>query len=311
MLVFCGVELSRTGRECRVFVRVSRLWDIMPTLKRMRSHLALVLWCLACAAVIWVAPCRAEDPEPAESIPLRQSDAPEESEVVPDGETQRVKEPEATAEPQSRAEPTTVKVHIESGARVQLERVTPDGKWEVVCTSPCDEEISTEETYRINARGKVASSTFRLQATSGGSTSLEVDSASSTLRTVGSTAVIVGALPASGAAVLFVGGAIVIGVVVILACPFVAALGGSFGNCAGVLFGESGSAYWDFISQTPVWGTIVGGVALGGGGLVLLGTNRRTRVKQAGTDLALFQEPRPAQLPLPEVVSFPLLSAEF
>lgn len=235
----------------------------------------------------------------------------EESEIVPESETQKAEEPRVAKEPDVPAKPAMVRVHIESGVSVHLERVTTEGKWVAVCTSPCDEEVSTDETYRINARGKVPSSTFRLRTTSEGSTVLEVDTASSALRTVGSTAVVVGALPASGAAVLLVGGAIVIGVVVILACPFVEALGGSFGNCAEVLFGGSASAYWGFISQTPVWGTIVGGVALGGGGLVLLGTNRRTRVKQAGTNLALLQEPKPAQLALPAVVSFPLISAEF
>lgn len=280
-------------------------------LEPMRSDLALCIWLQACVAVAWAPPCRAESPEPQASIPLKQEVSEQDSEAVPTDESQPIAEPPVAREAEMRAEPTVVKVHIESGAKVQLERVTTEGKWVVVCSSPCDEEVSTEETYRINAKGKVPSATFRLTKMPDGTASLQIDTASAVLRTVGSTAVVVGALPASGAAVLLVGGALVIGIVVILACPFVAAFGGSFGNCAGVLFGESADAYWGFISQAPVWGTIVGGVALGGGGLVLLGTNRRTRVEQGGTNLAHLTEPMPAQVALPKVVSFPVISGEF
>lgn len=261
-------------------------------------------------SVTWAGASHAQDSDPSEEVPLRQ--AIEESTLShqesPDG---GVPDVDAKATGESALPPPTVQVHIESGPAVQLERVKSDGTWAVVCRSPCDQAVSTEETYRINAKGKVASASFRLPDEDSRGTTLEVNTASSVLRTVGTAAVVVGALPVSGAAVLFVGGAVIIGVVVILACPFAEVFGGSFGGCAETLFGDAGSAYWDWISKTPVWGTIVGGVALSGSGLVLLGTNRRTRVRQGRTDLALLNEPFPGQPNLPRVVAFPVLSGQF
>lgn len=271
-------------------------------------------------SLAWVGVAHAQDTEPSSELPLRQpTGVKNESasgdqashnggDTSPDG---RAAPEPALESPASPSQSSTTKVHIESGPRVQLERVKSDGTWVKVCMAPCDQEVSTKETYRINANGKVASDAFRLPKDGSPGTTLEVNTASSALRTIGSTALIVGALPVAGAAVLFVGGAIVIGVVVILACPFAEVLGGSFGGCAETLFGGAGSAYWDWISKTPVWGTIVGGVALGSTGLVLLGTNRRTRVSQGGTDLAFLNEQTPGQRSLPRVVALPVLSAAF
>src|SRR5690606_11019321 len=140
-----------------------------PYLGEMKSRPALCTSFLAFSLVLWAAPCGAQSAEPSDSIPLKQS-VPDEAGTDADandasGEGEPV-EGDRSAEAQPAAPepaaPRTVKVHIESGSRVNLERVTPEGKWVVVCESPCDKELSVEETYRINAKGKVPSSSFRL-----------------------------------------------------------------------------------------------------------------------------------------------------
>lgn len=223
--------------------------------------------------------------------------------------------PEGRGETAPQGLPTElIRVTIVSPRKVQLYRQQDSGSFEEICTSPCDIDVAKDGKYRIDASGIRPSDVFSLEAEPDNHVRIQVDPASGTVKSLGTGFIIAGFSPAIAAGVVGAGGAVILGVVMILVCPFVDAFGGDFGECAGDIFGEGAKAYGGFLGQTPVWGTIAGGVALGSAGIVMVAKNGRTKVslgpgessrKLGGTRVST----RPLDLPSP--VAFPLVTVEF
>ncbi len=87
--------------------------------------------------------------------------------------------PAPAATPPPPMEGPRVRVHVTSDKPVLLYR-RPAGTttWVQACTSPCDVELPTGDTYRINGNGLQGTKEFNLQASGGGAVNIEVDPAS-------------------------------------------------------------------------------------------------------------------------------------
>lgn len=205
-----------------------------------------------------------------------------------------------------------VTVHIVGASDVELQMFDREADaWRTVCRAPCDQQLPAEETYRIDGSGLRMSNAFRLDEVPGDRVVLQVDTASSAAHAIGVTAVVIGATPVTMAAVTAVGGAAVFGLAVIFVCPFVEALGGDFGECAGSFFGAGARAYGRAITYPVVLGVLGGGVALGLTGILLTTNNGSTDVVVRRPEAAFPPLERPEAFPLPRVTSHPVLTVTF
>jgi len=93
-------------------------------------------------------------------------------------------------------------VHVASPRPVQVQRLSADGEWETVCTSPCDRPLRTRETYQIAGDGMTTSHAFTISANAD-RVALTVALVSSDMRTLGVTSVTAGALGLAGAFLTF------------------------------------------------------------------------------------------------------------
>lgn len=205
-----------------------------------------------------------------------------------------------------------ITVHIVGDEDLELQVFDREAdEWRTVCRTPCDRELPTGETYRIDAPGVRISSAFQLDDVQGDRVVLHVDTASSAAHGIGVAAIVVGATPVALAATTAVGGAAALGVLVILVCPFVEAFGGDFGDCAGSLFGAGAREYGKAITHPVVLGVLGGGVALGLTGILLTSSNGSTDVVMQRPKEAFLLPERPGMFPLPRATSYPMFTATF
>lgn len=218
------------------------------------------------------------------------------SEPPPSSERVSSVPPGASAGPAPLAEP--VHLTVESPRPVVIERLAKDGSWQPVCTSPCDRDVPRGETYRVRGRGVRPSHAFMISKDAPQHVTAQIDPASGTVRGLGVAAIIVGFTPlvATGAAV--VGGALVLGVVVILVCPFVDALGGDFGQCAEDVFADPAEGFFAGLAEPAALAVLGGGVALGVAGIVMVSTNGKTRVRMSPGLTALLRPGRSGLSPV-------------
>jgi hypothetical protein len=225
---------------------------------------------------------------------------------------------------------STVTVHIDSPEAVDLE-VQRGNEWAKVCTSPCDQALSTKDNYRINGSGIRTSKAFRIRDT--GTVKLDVEPASSTGHTIAIVLVItggVGFVPGLGVTGALVG-AVLFGLILI--CPLVDAFSDetTYGECLGDIAVEVGKLY----AAPWVWIPAIGGLALVVGGGAWLASSSGTQVRPtpgkggpatppgtpgptpAGTSptMTLRREPGHRELGstlgLPPAVAMPLIHVQF
>jgi hypothetical protein len=164
--------------------------------------------------------------------------------------------------PAAPAAPTdaTVYVHIEGSDAAQLQRDTGDHRhWDSVCSAPCDQQVSLNDTYRISGAGIRNSAPFTLSVHGGQREVLTVDEGSKAGFVLGIVGVSVGSFAAT------------IGLLVVLVSSAVDAIGD----------GTSSSSRNDSGNGEAIGWTITGvGLAALVGGIVAIATNGRTGVSQ-------------------------------
>jgi hypothetical protein len=204
-------------------------------------------------------------------------------------------------------------VHIEGSDDAQLEQDTSgQDDWAVVCSAPCDKQLSTGYWYRISGGGIRASKQFALQGTPGQRETLTVSPASKGWFIVGVVAVPVGAIVA-----------------------YFGLIFGLVGSAAS--WATESTANGTQTTQAPAglaatgWTMFALGAVAAVGGLVLTIANWKTGVSQdigggkaASTASAapasdawtrlptpMWRETPPEQAAVPPAVAFPVLSGSF
>jgi hypothetical protein len=206
----------------------------------------------------------------------------------------------APAAPAAALAPTVV-VHVDAPRPVTLETLDRNGEWARVCTSPCDQALAADGTFRVRGDGIRDSRSFRLDPVA--RTTLTIEPTSSGARAGAVVVTVLGAIalvPIAAVTSLIVAGE-ALGVIFI--CPLAAAFetvksqqGAEYGDCLGAIAGFFAPGY----AQPIVWVPgIVGGVALTGGIIGLASTPRT----------AVLVSPAQAVAPTPSVAPTPAAGA--
>jgi hypothetical protein len=161
-----------------------------------------------------------------------------------------------------------VSVRIESPDPVDLE-ANEDGRWHVVCSSPCNKALSTKPKYRISGKDVRLSEEFRLQP--GKTLAIEVEPgakpsrAGTVLVIIGVVGLVPGFVVTAAEAISLFGGLIII-------CPLVAAFASKnnqnsvYGSC----LGDIATTIGEYYAKPYVWIPAIAGVAfMGMGGIWL------------------------------------------
>jgi len=111
----------------------------------------------------------------------------------------------STAAAQDRHDPAQVRVHFDASPGVLLQQYRTDGddgRWETVCSGPCDKILAADLSYQVTGDGLKPSTSFVLEASGGAAESVAVNGASTTASTVGVVALVTG--PVAGVVGLYV-----------------------------------------------------------------------------------------------------------
>lgn len=92
------------------------------------------------------------------------------------------------------AQSAGVLVHLEGDRDAVLQRAIGDDQWATVCRAPCDVRTNADARYRIDGDGIRASSPFFLNASAGGSESLDVNAMPAAGQPTGMVLFVVGVL---------------------------------------------------------------------------------------------------------------------
>ena len=171
---------------------------------------------------------------------------------------------------------TTAYLHIDAETTVELQYLMQSGAWVTACVSPCDRMVGVDGEYRITGSGVRTTPSFHIAAEQNQKVVLQVTPRNGGAVGLGIAGVVVGGL------------GVLIGLLVVL----VGAAETSFDTTTGTTSHSGGG------TEATGWGiTIVGGLALTGG-IILIAGNSRTKVDQA-TYPADSQPPAPqARLPV-------------
>ncbi len=207
--------------------------------------------------------------------------------------------PAAPVAPAAALAPTVV-VHVDAPRPVTLEILDRNDEWARVCTSPCDQALASDGTFRVRGDGIRDSRSFRLDPVA--RTTLTIEPTSSGARAGAVVVTVLGAIalvPIAAVTSLLVAGE-ALGLIFI--CPLAAAFetvksqqGAEFGDCLGAIGGFFAPGY----AQPIVWVPgIVGGVALTGG-IIGLASTPRTAVLVSPSPPGAGGAPSPSVAPTP------------
>jgi len=166
-------------------------------------------------------------------------------------------------------------VRIESPEPVDLE-AQEDGKWRVVCSSPCGKPLSPKPLYRVSGNGVRVSNEFRLEP--GKTITLDVQPGSKPNRLRGTILVVVGLAGLVPGAIVTSAEVVGLFMGLVLFCPIVAAFASKANqnNKYTGCLGDIATAIGEYYGKQYVWIPAIAGGALAGIGGIWLALSQGT-----------------------------------